>query len=221
VLATDDSGNLFAGGEFDTAGGIGANHIAKWNGNTWYALESGTNNIIHTITVDELGNIYAGGEFDNAGGVNANHIAKWNGNSWDALGSGTDDWVYALAIDDSNNIYAGGSFSFAGGKISTHIAQCKLKGLTDVLQRKGDKISKFFTNYNACTGTIKFQLKDQAQVSYRIFSLSGRQIYQASENMCAGSHSMRINTGRAARGMYIVNFKAGNESMRFRLVVEK
>ena len=33
--------NLYAGGDFTTAGGVPANHIAKWNGSAWSALGSG------------------------------------------------------------------------------------------------------------------------------------------------------------------------------------
>ena len=43
ALAVDNSGNLYAGGDFATAGGAGASHIAKWNGTSWSALGSGVN----------------------------------------------------------------------------------------------------------------------------------------------------------------------------------
>ena len=32
ALAIDASGNLYAGGDFTTAGGVSANRIAKWDG---------------------------------------------------------------------------------------------------------------------------------------------------------------------------------------------
>ena len=32
ALAVDASGNLYAGGNFTTAGGVSANRIAKWDG---------------------------------------------------------------------------------------------------------------------------------------------------------------------------------------------
>ena len=40
VLAIDGDGNVYAGGDFTTAGGVSANHIAKWNvsTNSWSAL---------------------------------------------------------------------------------------------------------------------------------------------------------------------------------------
>jgi hypothetical protein len=39
----DDGGGpaLYAGGSFTNAGGVRANHIAKWNGSSWSALGSG------------------------------------------------------------------------------------------------------------------------------------------------------------------------------------
>ena len=44
ALAVFDDGSgpaLYAGGDFTTAGGVPANHIAKWNGSSWSALGSG------------------------------------------------------------------------------------------------------------------------------------------------------------------------------------
>ena len=43
ALAVDASGNLYAGGDFTTAGGVSANRIAKWDGSSWSALGSGMN----------------------------------------------------------------------------------------------------------------------------------------------------------------------------------
>ena len=84
----DGAGNLYAGGDFATAGGVAANHIAKWDGSAWSALGSGMNGIVHALAMDDAGNLYAGGDFAIAGGVAANHIAKWDGSTWSALGSG-------------------------------------------------------------------------------------------------------------------------------------
>ena len=41
ALAFDNSGNLYAGGYFTTAGGETVNRIAKWDGSAWSALGSG------------------------------------------------------------------------------------------------------------------------------------------------------------------------------------
>ena len=42
VMALAVSGNnLYAGGNFTSAGGVAATNIAKWNGSAWSALGSG------------------------------------------------------------------------------------------------------------------------------------------------------------------------------------
>jgi hypothetical protein len=43
AIVFDSSGNLYAGGLFTQAGGIAANHIAKWDGTRWSPLGPGTN----------------------------------------------------------------------------------------------------------------------------------------------------------------------------------
>jgi hypothetical protein len=118
--------NVYAGGQFTTAGGVAANRIAKWNGTAWSALGtgmSGTYPYVYALALDSSGNLYAGGDFNTAGGVAANRIAKWNGIAWSALGTGMDNTVSALALDSSGKLYAGGSFTTAGGVAASRIAQ--------------------------------------------------------------------------------------------------
>ena len=93
ALTVDDSGNLYAGGQFTTAGGTSANYVAKWDGNNWSALGSGTSFWVYALAVDGSGNLYAGCLFTTAGGNSANNIAKWNGASWSALGSGVGSFL--------------------------------------------------------------------------------------------------------------------------------
>ena len=128
ALAVDSSGNLYAGGDFTTAGGIAANYIAKWNGSStspsWSALGTGMDSRVYALAVDSSGNLYAGGDFTTAGGVAANYIAKWNGSStspsWSALGTSLNSGASALAVDSSGNLYAGGDFTTAGGTAANY-----------------------------------------------------------------------------------------------------
>ena len=46
---------------FTTAGGVTANHIAKWDGSTWSALGSGMNDTVSALAIDASGTLYAGG----------------------------------------------------------------------------------------------------------------------------------------------------------------
>ncbi len=129
ALVTDDSGNLYAAGTFDTAGTIAAHHIAKWDGSTWNTPGGGVNDTIFALAIDNSGNVYAGGDFDSAGEIAAHHVARWDGSSWHALGNGVSSWyqgsytVRALACNDSGNLYVGGFFDTAGSIIAHNIAK--------------------------------------------------------------------------------------------------
>src|SRR6185436_11653911 len=78
-------GDLYAGGTFTTAGGVPANDIAKWNGNSWSPLGSGIGGGIGIGSYSSVNalaasgsDLYVGGEFANAGSVPVNRVAKWN-----------------------------------------------------------------------------------------------------------------------------------------------
>ena len=73
VLAVSGT-NVYAGGDFTTAGGNAANYIAKWNGSAWSTLGSGMNGNVRALAVSGT-NLYAGGYFTMAGGNAANCIS--------------------------------------------------------------------------------------------------------------------------------------------------
>jgi hypothetical protein len=135
LCAFDDGGGsaLYAGGTFISAGGVTANHIAKWDGSSWSALGSGvtgtTQPSVYALAVFDDGSgpaLYAGGYFATAGGVSANHIAKWNGSAWSALGTGLGGSVDSLAVFDDGTgsaLYAAGTFTTAGGGSAKNIAK--------------------------------------------------------------------------------------------------
>jgi hypothetical protein len=112
--------NVYAAGNFTTAGGSAANSIAKWDGSTWSALGSGMDGLVHALAVSGS-DLYAAGGFANAGGIAATNIAKWDGSAWNSLRSGVDNIVFALAVSGSN-VYVGGQFETAGGTPANCIA---------------------------------------------------------------------------------------------------
>ncbi|NIO11160.1 MAG: hypothetical protein GTO40_25360, partial [Deltaproteobacteria bacterium] len=129
-IAIDDNGDIYVGGYFNTAGGVSANNIARWDGINWYPLGSGIDYGIYALVVD--GDIlYAGGYFTVAGGVSANHIAKWNGSNWSSLGSGVNYEARALAVNDGE-VYVGGQFLTAGSKPSYYIAKWSGENFIDI-----------------------------------------------------------------------------------------
>src|SRR5262245_36393918 len=133
LTAFDDGSGpaLYVAGGFQTAGGVAASEIAKWNGSSWSALGSGTQTgrTVFALAVYDDGSgpaLYAGGNFTTAGGAAASRVAKWNGSSWSALGSGLDNTVRVLAVFDDGSgpaLYAGGDFTTAGGTAANRIAR--------------------------------------------------------------------------------------------------
>ena len=140
-LAVFDDGSgasLYAGGYFETAGGVRVNGIAKWNGAQWSALAGpGGPGMSNTLVVTALAvfedndgpALFAGGHFSTAGGVAVNNIAKWNGISWSAVsgpgGTGVEGAVYDLATFESGMgslLAVGGAFTSAGGRPATNLA---------------------------------------------------------------------------------------------------
>ncbi len=115
TLAVDGSGNLYAGGDFSSVGGVGARYIAKWDASTstWSALGTGIDSPVSALAFDGSGKLYAGGGF-----LGANAIAKWDvaTSTWSALFDGmSGGGVIALALDGLGNLYAGGNFSTPDG----------------------------------------------------------------------------------------------------------
>jgi cysteine-rich repeat protein len=116
VVFDDGNGEaLYVGGHFLTAGGIPANHIAKWDGRSWTPLASGVNMWVYALEVFDDGSgpaLYAGGGFSEAGGVPANQVAKWDGSTWYSVGDGFDGSVRALKVFDDGSgpaLYVGGT----------------------------------------------------------------------------------------------------------------
>jgi len=127
-------GELYAGGSFDTAGGVPARNIARWDGFSWSAAGGGLVNnsggtYVNSMTVWDDGggsDLYVAGSFDEAGGVTLSNIARWDGSSWSALGAGVDSQVRAMQVFDAgegDDLYVGGYFENAGGSPASRIAR--------------------------------------------------------------------------------------------------
>lgn len=137
--------SIYAGGWFDTAGGVTAHGIARYDtvAGTWHALGQGLRKStgvfcpcppqVDSIAIDSGGNVYVGGFFDqavNSDGsiVAAAGVAKWNGSTWSALGSGlsldngSPPAVTAM-VASGTDIYVGGQFDKAGGITVKSIAK--------------------------------------------------------------------------------------------------
>ena len=74
--------DLYAGGQFTTAGGVPANYIAKWDGSAWSALGSGIERYslcrVTALAADGAGHLFVGGNFLLAGTNVSPYIAQAN-----------------------------------------------------------------------------------------------------------------------------------------------
>jgi len=116
LAAFDDGGGvrLYAGGDFDVAGGVPTAFIAAWDGAAWAPVGSGMDGPVRSLAVFDDGGgpaLFAGGEFTTAGGIAAQHVARWDGSSWTPLEAGVNDAVLALAVFDDG----GGPALLVGG----------------------------------------------------------------------------------------------------------
>lgn len=122
-------GDLYAAGNFTSAGGRPMQVIARWDGQMWQQVGSGVGGSFEPkglslcVHGDEL---WLGGEFDTAGGVPARNVAVWNGSSWRPAGAGlgtaVGSGVHALA-SFGGDVYGSGAFLYSGSILTRRIAR--------------------------------------------------------------------------------------------------
>lgn len=128
VAVDHNSGDVYAGGRFQRAGGVPVNNIARWDGQEWHSMGSGIDKgglgmTVWDIAVAPNGDVYVVGDFTGAGDVDANYVIRWDGSNWSALGSGLSSKAFAIAIDVNSNVYVGGSFIQAGSSSAQSVAR--------------------------------------------------------------------------------------------------
>jgi len=117
-LACDDSGNLFADGSFDTAGGIFVNDIAKWDGNKWDSTASAYWGF-GPFAKDTSGKLCAIGYNDS----NVSYLVKFSGNHVNTFPFKMHGTEYAFTYDNKGALYLGGTFDSVGGVPCKYIAK--------------------------------------------------------------------------------------------------
>jgi hypothetical protein len=121
---------LFVGGNFSNSGAVSTHNVARWNGSTWSALGTGTNDTVHALALHDDGGglkLFVGGNFNTAGSNVGNPYASWDGSNWSNVGSAPFqdaqfDNIRAFAVH-GGTLYAGGRFSATGDGAAASIAQ--------------------------------------------------------------------------------------------------
>lgn len=133
AIVVGQDGDVYAGGDFEVAGGTTVNHVARWDGFAWSALGQGVgggglgfgDDLILALAAARDGSLYAGGTFTRADGERADRLARWDGVGWAEVGNGVGNFglphdpifpsVSALAVWPDGTLFVGGNFGTAGG----------------------------------------------------------------------------------------------------------
>lgn len=130
--AFDTSGNLYAGGNFTTAGGVTVNYIGRWNGFAWSAIggaTKGTSGRVYCMAFTADGKLFVGGNFATAGGTTVNNFCLYDPatDTFSAVGGatkGVDSIVRAVDVHYQNDyVFLGGDFANAGGAAAVRLAR--------------------------------------------------------------------------------------------------
>ena len=143
-------GDLYVGGMFDKASGVWASNLARWDGETWWDVQGGADNIVEGLLSANIGDgtaLYVAGFFEHVGEpmwpdappspvdpVAARYIARYDNGVWSPLGSGLGppkpqpDGNHGMVMttwDDGDGtcLYVGGRFETAGGTPAANVAR--------------------------------------------------------------------------------------------------
>ncbi len=123
-------GQLSVGGRFNSAGGVSARSLARWNGTNWSAWGGGADSDRPSVfAITAVGTeLFVGGDFQSLGGRWVNYIGRWDGDEWRGLGQGLHTaggagTVRAVAVSGSGEVYVGGLFDYAGETPARNVAK--------------------------------------------------------------------------------------------------
>jgi len=104
ALMTAADGRVYAGGEFETAGGVPARGIAAWDGSAWTPVGVGLGTV-NALALDLDGSLLAGGRFSTPGGLPSNQVARWSGSGWQVLGDSFGGEVVGMVAGGAGDVY--------------------------------------------------------------------------------------------------------------------
>lgn len=102
------NGDLIVGGDFDSAGAVSANNIARWDGANWTALGSGCNDTVHALAHWAQDQFFVAGDFTLVNGSSALGIARGTNSGLSPFGS-------LGAAPGGRAICSGWGWHFVGG----------------------------------------------------------------------------------------------------------
>jgi hypothetical protein len=121
VIKVHPNGDVYAGGDFTTIGGVAARRIARWDGTAWNILGGvggdPDDGAVYAIAFTPDGDVYIGGTFTAIGGNTVNRVARYQPDTdtfhelVNGATPGVNSDVNAIVVDSAGNAYLGGAFT--------------------------------------------------------------------------------------------------------------
>jgi hypothetical protein len=128
--------HVFALGQFTTAGGVGSNGLAEWDGSAWKAFGRGLfpnseqSGIVRVLGSFEFGggvrSLVAGGNFDGGGNSPISpfrSLGHWTGTDWFPIGAGVGASNYSFPRAIATVDFGAGPELFVGGRWMQGVVQ--------------------------------------------------------------------------------------------------
>jgi nitrite reductase/ring-hydroxylating ferredoxin subunit len=226
ILSLAVSGTtVYAGGGFDNMGGQSRANIAALDGTTGNALawNPNVNGGISSLAVNGS-TVYAAGNFGTIGGQSRNSIAALDATTGNALSwdPNANEPVHSVAVS-GGRVYVGGEFTSIGQGIGhSFFAQFDSLPPTPVIRpispssgfnNTGLQIIKLGGSNFRSGAFVKFAyaLPKAEHVYLRLYSINGQmQSELVNKREDAGYHTLNMQRGMLATGVYLVVFKAGD-----------
>jgi len=231
------NGDLIAGGSFETADGVPAYRVARWDGSSWHSMggewETGRGGAVWALAVTQDNELIAGGWLQQPGtNFNKWQIARWNGTDWEQVGPDL-TWistpsVYTLFPWGEDLAVGGGLTGDADGDTMNYVtvlrcnAPVSVAGPVDpgrlVLRAAGP--NPFFGS----TRLVFDLARDVDDARLELLDLAGRRMRTLHRGPSrAGEHVVpwrgeRDDGSRVPPGVYFARLDAGGEVRVLRLV---
>jgi len=125
---------IYIGGDFEFAGATRVNHIARFDGQQWQALDdggfvgisspTGSDYEVNVLRVYQ-NQLWVGGRFSNVadlGSTGTSNLIRWTGTQWNPLPQTLSGTVTAIAVHDGQ-LYVGGAFgTVTDGTVANRVA---------------------------------------------------------------------------------------------------
>lgn len=215
AIARGPDGLLYIGGEFNRVGTEPVYNVAKWTGQAWLPLGTGTASglAIPTRALHWMGDeLWAGGDFTVAGGQFTWYAARWTGSTWflvdvnagqpvRAIGSLQGQVILGYAATSSGNRAGVTTVNYAGDVPVAPVLTITGPGRPYACINEGTGQVFYFTNIILATGevlTVDFG-KRTIRSNRQVDSLLGR--------MVAGSNlaTWRLVPGANQVSLYVEN----------------